>query len=158
MLMDRHNISFLSFSLLPVLRGRPFQFQRVVVFVVASIHPVILCLVHGVVVEDLGELQFTRPCKFCFDSGIVQMMPIRPSSMVVGPAPRAPRLMSISTVVSSLHDEEAGREHGKTPPPGFKPSLRLYLAFLTLAVITMAVALDGTSISVALPVSLVDFI
>lgn len=36
----------------------------------------------------------------------------------------------------------------------FKPSLRLYLAFSTLAVITMMVALDGTSISVALPVAI----
>ncbi len=34
----------------------------------------------------------------------------------------------------------------------WKPSLRLYLAFMTLAVITMVVALDGTSLSVALPV------
>lgn len=34
----------------------------------------------------------------------------------------------------------------------FKPSTRLYVAFLTLAVITLMVALDGTSLSVALPV------
>ncbi|KAI4246912.1 MAG: hypothetical protein L6R42_009760, partial [Xanthoria sp. 1 TBL-2021] len=34
----------------------------------------------------------------------------------------------------------------------WKPSPRLYLAFLTLAVITMMVALDGTSLSVALPI------
>ena len=48
-------------------------------------------------------------------------------------------------VDSQLQDKRAG-------PPEFKPSTRLYLAFLTLAVITMAVALDGTSLSVALPV------
>ena len=35
----------------------------------------------------------------------------------------------------------------------FKPSRRLYVAFMTLAVITLMVALDGTSLSVALPVS-----
>lgn len=35
----------------------------------------------------------------------------------------------------------------------WKPSKRLYVAFLTLAVITLMVALDGTSLSVALPVS-----
>ena len=35
----------------------------------------------------------------------------------------------------------------------FKPSKRLYVAFMTLAVITLMVALDGTSLSVALPVS-----
>ena len=34
----------------------------------------------------------------------------------------------------------------------FKPTTRLYLAFGTLAVITLMVALDGTSLSVALPV------
>lgn len=39
-------------------------------------------------------------------------------------------------------------------PDDFKPSTRLYVAFLTLAVITLMVALDGTSLSVALPVSL----
>lgn len=35
----------------------------------------------------------------------------------------------------------------------FKPSKRLYVAFMTLAVITLMVALDGTSLSVALPAS-----
>ena len=38
------------------------------------------------------------------------------------------------------------------PEAEFKPTLRLYLAFGTLAVITLMVALDGTSLSVALPV------
>ncbi|KAL8704544.1 MAG: hypothetical protein Q9201_002279 [Fulgogasparrea decipioides] len=38
------------------------------------------------------------------------------------------------------------------PDLEWKPSIRLYLAFLTLAVITMMVALDGTSLSVALPI------
>ena len=36
----------------------------------------------------------------------------------------------------------------------WKPSSKLYVAFLTLCVITLMVALDGTSLSVALPVSL----
>jgi hypothetical protein len=35
----------------------------------------------------------------------------------------------------------------------FRPGTRLWLAFMTLAVVTLMVALDGTSISVALPVS-----
>jgi hypothetical protein len=39
-------------------------------------------------------------------------------------------------------------------PVEWKPSKRLYVAFLTLAVITLMVALDGTSLSVALPVRL----
>ncbi|KAL8994387.1 MAG: hypothetical protein Q9169_005622 [Polycauliona sp. 2 TL-2023] len=41
---------------------------------------------------------------------------------------------------------------GSIPDILWKPSPRLYLAFLTLAVITMMVALDGTSLSVALPI------
>lgn len=43
--------------------------------------------------------------------------------------------------------------HEDSKIPEFKPSARIYLAFLTLAVITLMVALDGTSLSVALPVS-----
>lgn len=57
----------------------------------------------------------------------------------------------------------------ETPPPDkkqatalpeWKPSKKLYVAFLTLAVITLMVALDGTSLSVALPVrpSIIDII
>ena len=38
------------------------------------------------------------------------------------------------------------------PEADFKPTTRLLLAFGTLAVITLMVALDGTSLSVALPV------
>ncbi|KAK5088025.1 hypothetical protein LTS08_004913 [Lithohypha guttulata] len=45
--------------------------------------------------------------------------------------------------VSSKHDD---------PPPTFQPGRRFYLAFLALAVLTLMVALDGTSLSVALPV------
>ena len=51
-----------------------------------------------------------------------------------------------SSETPSIHED------AKTLPE-FKPSARLYLAFLTLAVITLMVALDGTSLSVALPVS-----
>ena len=40
-----------------------------------------------------------------------------------------------------------------SPAVVWAPSKRLYVAFLTLAVITLMVALDGTSLSVALPVS-----
>ncbi len=38
---------------------------------------------------------------------------------------------------------------------GFKATPRLYVAFITLSVITLMVALDGTSLSVALPVRLI---
>ena len=36
-------------------------------------------------------------------------------------------------------------------PPTFQPGTRFYLAFTVLAVLTLMVALDGTTISVALP-------
>ena len=42
-------------------------------------------------------------------------------------------------------------------PYTFKPTPRLFIAFGTLAVITLMVALDGTSLSVALPVSAFSF-
>lgn len=59
---------------------------------------------------------------------------------------------------SDLHpaiDTSSIPPEGKTnlEQPEWKPSTRLYVAFLTLAVITLMVALDGTSLSVALPVS-----
>jgi hypothetical protein len=79
------------------------------------------------------------------------MIRSRPTSTVIPPLNRS---ASIDSGVSGIRDyvEEQPRDR-KAEPPEFKPSTRLYLAFLTLAVITMAVALDGTSLSVALPVS-----
>lgn len=46
---------------------------------------------------------------------------------------------------------DGGHGHGDALP--FKMPARSWLAFLTLCVLTVMVALDGTSISVALPVS-----
>ena len=40
----------------------------------------------------------------------------------------------------------------------FDPGYRFYLAFLSLAVLAMMVSLDGTSVSVALPVRLLPFL
>jgi len=57
-----------------------------------------------------------------------------------------PELTPASSSPSSLSDRT------KTEPPEFKPSTRFYLVFLALAVLTLMVALDGTSISVALPI------
>lgn len=56
--------------------------------------------------------------------------------------------------VESAHSLQQVKSAGIPPVPEaeFKPTLRLYLAFGTLAVITLMVALDGTSLSVALPV------
>lgn len=59
--------------------------------------------------------------------------------------------------LSSLHQVKSSNSIRQIQSAGlsaadFKPSARLYVAFLTLAVITLMVALDGTSLSVALPV------
>lgn len=66
----------------------------------------------------------------------------------------------IWSTTSSLHEVKSAyslqqvKSAGIPPVPEaeFKPTTRLYLAFGTLAVITLMVALDGTSLSVALPV------
>ena len=69
----------------------------------------------------------------------------------------------ILSTTSSLHEVKSAyslqqlqqvKSAGIPPVPEaeFKPTTRLYLAFGTLAVITLMVALDGTSLSVALPV------
>ena len=56
----------------------------------------------------------------------------------------------LSTAPSLHQVQSAG-----VPLEGFKATPRLYVAFITLSVITLMVALDGTSLSVALPVSLI---
>ena len=66
------------------------------------------------------------------------------------------------TTEASLHQVDSAyslrqvKSVGIPPVPEaeFKPTTRLFLAFGTLAVITLMVALDGTSLSVALPVGL----
>ena len=55
-----------------------------------------------------------------------------------------------SSTPPSLHQVKSAG----VPLEGFKATPRLYVAFITLSVITLMVALDGTSLSVALPVSL----
>ena len=62
----------------------------------------------------------------------------------------------------SLHQVQSAHfpHTGPIPPileAEFKPTARLYLAFGTLAVITLMVALDGTSLSVALPVGYLPY-
>ncbi|KAL9036360.1 MAG: hypothetical protein Q9214_006169 [Letrouitia sp. 1 TL-2023] len=55
------------------------------------------------------------------------------------------------------HEPETVPETVEKGAPPWKPTTRLYLALLTLSVITMMVALDGTSLSVALPPSFASF-
>ncbi len=72
--------------------------------------------------------------------------PDNPSKVYVPPTiPMDKEQGGDSETPSSIHED--------AKIPEFKPSARVYLAFLTLAVITLMVALDGTSLSVALPVS-----
>jgi len=52
-------------------------------------------------------------------------------------------------VSSSSSTHSKGDDNGALP---FNPDRRFYLAFVALAVLTLMVALDGTSLSVALPV------
>ena len=56
-----------------------------------------------------------------------------------------------SSTAPSLHQVKSAG----VPLEGFKATPRLYVAFITLSVITLMVALDGTSLSVALPVRLI---
>ena len=53
-----------------------------------------------------------------------------------------------ASISPSLHQVESA------DVPDFKPTRKLYIAFSTLSVITLMVAMDGTSLSVALPVRL----
>lgn len=82
------------------------------------------------------------------------------SAMVVNGEIQEHEIDQNLTIKTSLHSFKS--EHSlqqvtsagipPTPEAEFKPTTRLYLAFGTLAVITLMVALDGTSLSVALPV------
>jgi MFS family permease len=57
--------------------------------------------------------------------------------------------MNIEKPVSSSSSQSSS----KTPaPPVFNPGWRFKLAFATLSIITLMVALDATSLSVALPI------
>ena len=62
-----------------------------------------------------------------------------------------PSLHQVKSAIALQQVTSAGIP--QVPDVEFRPTTRLYLAFGTLAVITLMVALDGTSISVALPVS-----
>ncbi|KAL6250391.1 hypothetical protein RBB50_002693 [Rhinocladiella similis] len=53
---------------------------------------------------------------------------------------------------ASISSEKPQDERPSAEAPEFKPTMRLVLAFAALSVLTLMVALDGTSISVALPI------
>ena len=88
--------------------------------------------------------------------------PVSPVSPIEGPFEKRR-----SSYGEPLYHERRESDFGKTlphnhnldkplteivkPHKAFKPTPQLYLAFLILVILTMAVALDGTSLSVALP-------
>lgn len=61
---------------------------------------------------------------------------------------------SISSDEQTLHHTPAPplSEQSDDEPPAFHPGRRFYLAFSALAALSLVVALDGTSLSVALPI------
>ena len=62
----------------------------------------------------------------------------------IGPTSPSPSPSPTASRKEQLEDIKAAEE--------FKPTLRFKLAFVSLAILTLMVALDATSISVALPV------
>ena len=61
-----------------------------------------------------------------------------------------PNSETVQSSGSSIHDAVSEKNLAEE----WKPPKGIYVAFLTLCVITLMVALDGTSLSVALPVSM----
>jgi len=77
-------------------------------------------------------------------------MATHPSSSLNEPSAIEPKVLD--TLPPSSPDSAS--EKSQNSAEKFEPGWRFTLAFLSLAVITLMAALDATSISVALPVSL----
>lgn len=73
----------------------------------------------------------------------------KPTAMA--PVPETPTSQNTSSS-ASVSSEKPNDESPPAEGPEFKPTMRLILAFAALSVLTLMVALDGTSISVALPI------
>ena len=74
------------------------------------------------------------------------------STMAVVPPPR-----STDATLHAKHEPARDQPENSSSPPGptkavFEPGWRFYAIFTTLCIITIAAALDATSLSVALPV------
>ena len=72
-----------------------------------------------------------------------------------GSANKKPMLEKVSTATNNHHDmtEMEARVAEAEAGGEFRPGARFYMVFVALGVLTMMVALDGTSLSIALPVS-----
>jgi hypothetical protein len=60
---------------------------------------------------------------------------------------------SESRTTQLMTEGDALIDMASLPPEEFYPGLLFYTAFISLCIITLAVALDATSLSVALPVN-----
>lgn len=56
----------------------------------------------------------------------------------------------------AIRDEDEPETNNRVSKPEWKMSNRTLLVFITICVLTLMVALDSTSIGVALPVSTID--
>ena len=81
------------------------------------------------------------------EDNVVAKIPTHASNVVTKIPTNASNVQQMTSNIAELERKLTG-----VASEDFKPSKRLYVAFLTLAVITLMVALDGTSLSVALPV------
>lgn len=94
--------------------------------------------------------------RICIDLLPILYLPIDmsspPATMKEAHLPPSSSSSEIIVDKGDIEFPPADKKHD-TALPDWKPSKRLYVAFLTLAVITLMVALDGTSLSVALPVT-----
>ena len=80
-----------------------------------------------------------------------------PEHLSISPAPPnadANKKNSVDAAIPSDDHDPSTVDGSSNNVSGFEPGYRFYLGFSSLAVLAMMVLLDGTSISVALPVRL----
>lgn len=71
---------------------------------------------------------------------------------------QAPTATAPRTTSPDLQNSAAGTSRAMSPPPeeveqaDFKPTAGFVLAFVSICIITLAAALDATSLSIALPI------
>ena len=84
--------------------------------------------------------------------------PLHPSSSSHLPNAIANKEGSVCTAIATNEHEADTVNANSNGVTKFDPGWRFYLAFSSLAVLAMMVSLDGTSVSVALPVRLSSFL
>lgn len=79
-------------------------------------------------------------------------MSLTPATMNLPSRSSTPTTSLDIPVEEKINEESSSPSPPAPKPSGFNPGWRFYLAFLTLAIVTLAAALDATSLSVALPI------